>query len=81
MVTAFWEHPTERKAVVSRQLMGKTLSMCFRVCMLKYLVPFQSMNLSKTQTSEKKGVFPQGSTQILEFAVFDWSDWQTLCLL
>lgn len=46
--------------------MGKTLSVHLEICTLVYLVPFQNVNLGKTQTSEKKGVFPQGSALVPE---------------
>lgn len=57
--------------------MGKTLSVHLEICTLVYLVPFQTVNLGKTQTSEKKGVFPQGSALVPEQAGVDWGDWQT----
>lgn len=42
-----------------------------------YLGPFQNVNLRKTQTSEKKGVVPQGSALVPALAAVNWGDRQT----
>lgn len=55
-----WEKSHDQKTVKLRT----ALSMHFEVCTLVYRVPFQNVTLNKTQTSEKKWVFPQGSTLI-----------------
>lgn len=81
LVTAFWGYPAEKKSVVSRGLRGKTLSVHLEICTPVYLVPFQNVNFSKTQTSEKKGVFSEGSAVIPGLAGADWNDWQMPHLL
>lgn len=67
--------------MVTRQLRGKTLSVHLEIRTLVYLVPFQNVNFGKTQTSEKKGVFSEGSVLIPELAGVDWSKWQPPHLL
>lgn len=72
---------SSEKSVVTRQLRGKTLSVHLEIRTLVYLVPFQNVNFGKTQTSEKKGVFSEGSVLIPELAGVDWSKWQPPHLL
>lgn len=69
------------KSVVSRLLRGKTLSVHLEIWTPVYLVPYQNVNFGKTQTSEKNGVFSEGSDLIPGLTGVDWSNWQTPHLL